>query len=95
MKAYSYQIVSKKEESTVWEKFRNGDQTSLGRIFTTSYMALLKFGTGLVRDEEMVEDCIQNLFEKLWLSREKLTSIDSIRPYLFKCLRYQLIDQIR
>lgn len=95
MKACSYQCVSKTEESLVWEKFRNGDQTSLGRIFSTCYVALFKFGTGLVRDEELVEDCIQNMFEKLWFSREKLGSIESIRPYLFKCLRYQLIDQLR
>ena len=95
MNAYSYQCVTKKEESLVWEKFKNGDHTALGRIFSTCYKTLFKFGTGLVGDEDMVKDCIQNLFEKLWLSREKLGSIDSIRPYLFKCLRYQLIDQLR
>jgi RNA polymerase sigma factor (sigma-70 family) len=95
MKACSDQCDGKTEESMVWEKFRKGDQTSLGRIFSTCYVSLFQFGTGLVKDEELVEDCIQNLFEKLWHSRERLQSIESIRPYLFKCLRYQLIDQIR
>ena len=94
MSAFSYHYVGTNEDSLVWEKFRTGDQTALGRIYRKQYNALVKYGLSLVQDEELVEDCIQNLFEKLWLCRDRLGSILVIKPYLFKSLRHHIIDQL-
>lgn len=82
------------EECPVWRHFRNGDPTALARIFNENYESLYGYGKKLASDEELVKDCVQNLFLKMWLTREKLTAIKSVRPYLLKSLRRHIGDQI-
>ncbi|RAJ93223.1 RNA polymerase sigma factor (sigma-70 family) [Larkinella arboricola] len=94
MKTRSYQYACNQEDFSLWEEFRNGDQGALAKIFRMHYKSLLKYGMSLIDSAEIVEDSIQNLFEKLWFSRERLSSVMVIKPYLFKALRYHIIDQI-
>ena len=82
------------EECPVWRHFRNGDPTALARIFNENYESLYCYGKKLVSDEDLVKDSVQNLFLKMWLTREKLTAIKSVRPYLLKSLRRHIGDQI-
>ncbi len=49
----------------------------------------------LVRDEEMVRDSIQELFQKLWERRASLETVEVIKPYLFKVLRNRISDTIK
>lgn len=82
------------EECPVWRHFRQGDATALARIFNENYASLYCYGKKLVSDEELVKDCVQNLFLKMWLTREKLMPIKSVRPYLLKSLRRHIGDYV-
>lgn len=82
------------DECPLWRHFRNGDPAALTRIFNENYDSLYFYGKRLVADEDMVKDCVQNLFLKMWVARHKLMAVKSIRPYLLKSLRRHIGDQM-
>jgi RNA polymerase sigma factor (sigma-70 family) len=49
----------------------------------------------LAGDEEVVKDCIQNLFQRLWQRRKALETVSEIKPYLFAALRHHITDEAR
>lgn len=81
------------EECGVWKRFREGDPKALANIFREHYDGLYFYGMKLVQDEELVKDCVQNLFLKLWARRENLGAIKIVKPYLLKALRRHIGDE--
>lgn len=81
-------------EELLWRSFLGGDKSSLSAIFIKYYDDLYNYGVKLSGDTDMVKDCIQDFFLKLWRNRENLKSTDKIKPYLFKSLRNHIFDSI-
>lgn len=79
----------------LWEAFRMGEAQALAVLFETHYDALYRYGLKLTSDEELVKDCIQNLFQKLWRRRTGLRAVQVVKAYLFKALRRHLGDETK
>lgn len=83
------------EESTVWEQFKSGDKKAFAELFKLTSDRLYRYGTKFVTDPELVKDCIQELFTKLYENQKELPSLENPVFYLFKSLKNLLIDEIR
>jgi RNA polymerase sigma factor (sigma-70 family) len=81
-------------ESYLWSLFLQGDKHAFSEIFLSCHDDLFRYGLKLTRDQETVNDCIQNLFLKLWKNRENLKPVYGVKPYLFKSLRNNIIDSL-
>ncbi|MBG8555465.1 RNA polymerase sigma factor [Hymenobacter guriensis] len=81
-------------DASLWDEFRAGSEWAFERIFLAQYDELYSYGIRLSRDEELVKDAIQNLFQRLWQRRAQLGSVAVLKPYLFKALRHQLADEL-
>ena len=81
--------------ASLWNDFLAGNKQAFERIFLAYYDDLFRYGVRLTGDEEVVKDCIQNLFQRLWQRRKVLGKIAEIRPYLFTALRHQITDELR
>lgn len=81
-------------ECPAWRNFRAGDPDALSALFNEHYDSLYYYGMKLFPDEELVKDCVQNLFVKIWTSRSRLMAVQSVRPYLLKALRRHIGDQV-
>lgn len=79
----------------LWNAFRVGEAQALATLFDAYYGALYQYGLKLTGDEELVKDCIQNLFQKLWRRREGLRATPVVKAYLFKALRRHLGDETK
>jgi len=79
-------------ESNRWQLFLNGDKASFSELFLAYHDDLYRYGIKLSRDPETVNDCIQNLFLRLWKNRNKLKPVRDIKPYLLRSLRNHIID---
>ena len=78
-----------------WNALRRGDKSALKRLFQVHYKLLYGYGLKFCQDEEIVKDCIQDLFLKLWSRHQNLPKIESIRPYLVVGLKNRLIEVLR
>ncbi|HEX3009545.1 MAG TPA: sigma-70 family RNA polymerase sigma factor [Bacteroidales bacterium] len=82
------------DEQYRWQQFLEGTQEALSEIFLTHHDDLFRYGLKLTGNQEMVKDCIQDLFLKLWKNRSNLKMVQSVKPYLFKSLRNHLTDSL-
>ncbi|WP_457068596.1 RNA polymerase sigma factor [Hymenobacter sp. UYAg731] len=87
--------MTEENSAELWNAFRGGEARALAILFETYYDALYHYGLKLTGDEELVKDCIQNLFQKLWRRREGLRAVQVVKAYLFKALRRHLGDETK
>lgn len=77
----------------MWDNFRNGDELAFSLIFHQYIQVLYNYGNKFEKDEDLLKDCIQELFIKLYNNRFTLGPTDNIRLYLFKSLKNKLLDR--
>lgn len=56
---------------------------------------LFEFGTKFTTDREMIKDCIQDVFVKLYTKKDELVSVSNIESYLYVSLRNRINDEFR
>ena len=78
------------KDSKIWNAFRQGNREALDYIFKEHASNLFSYGTRFTRDQELVLDCIQDLFVELWNRRQNLSETNSIKFYLLKALRRRI-----
>lgn len=84
-----------KEDKSIWEEFKNGEEQALSFIYYQNIDFLAFYGKRFTKDENLVIDCIQDLFYELIQKKENLGDTDNIRLYLLKSLRRKLIREIQ
>ncbi len=83
-----------KTDAEVWQEFKEGNREAYAHIYAVFAPVLYNYGYKIVQDQTLVEDCIQDLFEHLLKSRRNLGNTDSIKFYLFKALRREIIGKL-
>jgi len=78
----------------LWNALKNGDRDALGKLFTLYHPVLIRYGSKLCSDSNLLEDCIQDLFAEIWQSNAK-PDIQSVKAYLLKALKYKLFKKQR
>ncbi|MDL2282770.1 sigma-70 family RNA polymerase sigma factor [Parabacteroides sp. OttesenSCG-928-G06] len=81
--------------NAVWEQFRRGERDALAGLFQLTSDRLFRYGSKFYSDEEIVKDCIQELFIKIHQNREKMPALENPLFYLFKALKNILFDTIQ
>lgn len=74
-------------DTLIWDDFRNGNPDAFEYIYQTYFPVLYNYGLHISRDEEIVKDCIQNLFIEIWKSHSNLSTTNAIKYYLIKAIR--------
>ena len=82
------------DETQNWNAFRGGDRHSFSLIYEKYFNGLYNYGGKFSRDTEFVEDCIQDLFVKLWQNRETINETQSVKNYLYKSLRNTIYSRL-
>jgi RNA polymerase sigma-70 factor (ECF subfamily) len=81
-------------ESDIWQAFKKGDQKAYACLFRSYKDILYNYGLTLVSDEEMVCDCIQELFLDLWVKKQNLAQVNSVKYYLLVSYRRLIISKL-
>jgi len=82
----------------ITRRIRNGDAAQFESLFRSSYVSLVRYAKTLIKDHDIAEEIVQDLFFRIWKDREKLNIESSLNGYLFrsvhnKCLHY--IEHLR
>lgn len=89
--------LSTTENIALWNEFRTGHQNNnaFKEIYELFVDDLYRYGYNLVRNKELVEDCLHELYLHLYNHRTQLGSTDNIRFYLYKALRRRITDTLK
>lgn len=82
-----------KEEVLLWNSFREGNESAFIRIYENYFGRLYAYGWRICKNEALVKDAIQDMFIELRKYRSNLGPTDSIKFYLFKCLKRTIIKE--
>ena len=83
------------DEYSLWKDFKNGDIDAYALIYQRYFFVLYNYGKKMSQDHELIKDCVQELFIKIWNNRENLTETTSIKYYLFTAMKRKLLDALR
>jgi RNA polymerase sigma-70 factor (ECF subfamily) len=64
-------------------------------MFKAHYKMLHAYADTILRDTEMAEEIVQNLFMKLWQKRELLLTHTSVKAYLYKCVHNDCLNYLK
>jgi len=65
------------------------------QLFKAHYKALHAYATTILKDIDIAEEVVQNLFLKFWEKRELLSIATSIKAYLYKCVYNDSLNYLK
>lgn len=96
-----YSFGGMKEDNTIltdekiWDNFMSGDKNAFQTIYEKSVSDLFTYGCRISSDQELVKDCIQDLFIYLYRTRLKISQTNKILPYLMLSLKRSIIRKLK
>lgn len=81
-------------EIELWKQFRRGDKEAFALLYESYFKRLYNYGRKFTADTEVIKDCIQDLFTKLWKNKNTLGETTCVKNYLFCSFRRILIEKI-
>jgi RNA polymerase sigma factor (sigma-70 family) len=82
------------EHTLLWDAFRNGSEAAYAEMYELFAVDLYRYGYNLVKNKELVEDCLHELFLHLHNKRETLGATNNIQFYMYRALRRRLTDAV-
>jgi len=82
------------DDRTYWEQMRLGDKQALFELYNSMYFHLIRFGLKINADDELVKDCVNQVFLNLWDKRARLVPVDNVKSYLMTSLKRCMLDQL-
>ncbi len=76
------------------EKLKPKDKRTFKKIYQEYYTSLCSFAYKYIRDPQICEDIVQEIFIKLWNSSENIRA-NSFQNFLFTSVRNRCIDYLR
>ncbi|MGV8137337.1 MAG: RNA polymerase sigma factor [Mangrovibacterium sp.] len=96
---YRFVVMEKRQiiisDEDLWIGFVSGENEAFQAIYEKYFPELFKYGCYFSSDEDLVKDCIQDLFVNLHYYHSKLKLTDKIRPYLIASLKQNIFKKLR
>jgi RNA polymerase sigma-70 factor (ECF subfamily) len=83
------------KELFILQKMVEGDEEAFKYFFDTYYDDLCNFVNSYLRDEELSEDIVQNIFIYLWEKRDSLPTGCSVKSYLYSASKNKSLNYLR
>lgn len=87
-------LINATDDNALLELMRTGDQQAFAILYNRYKGVLFVHAYRKLRDWEEVKDIVQEIFSGLWAKRETLEITESLNAYLFKAVRYKIINLI-
>jgi len=82
------------DDVRLWNELKQGNIEAFEKLYKKYYKPLFLYGYKLSTHREIAEDCVHELFFKIWNRRDKLSTVHSVKPYLYKAYRSVVLDYI-
>ncbi len=78
-------------DPVLWRRIMEGDESALEILYKRHYQVLFRYGMKFAKEKEIAQDCVQEMFFQLWTRRDKLKEVQSVRFYLMKWLKREIV----
>lgn len=89
------QIQSDAETAQLLLNFREGNDAAFSTLYNSYINMLYNYGCRLTTDAELLKDCIQEVFVKIYNKRAELDTVANFKSYILISLKNKLCDESR
>jgi RNA polymerase sigma factor (sigma-70 family) len=82
------------EERLNWSNFKQGSEEDFALLYRKYAPVMLRYGSKITSDSELIKDSLQQVFFNIWRSKENIGNPASVKNYLLKALRCELIKKL-
>jgi len=86
--------VMQNEEHNYLERTALGDHEAFRSIFMKYFPKVKYFIVHIVKSEELAEDLSQDIFFKIWISKEYLPNLRSFNAYIYKMAKHAALNHL-
>jgi len=79
----------------IWEGLKAGDVQALKALYQLYQQDLFQYGKRMTKDEQLIEDALQDTFLSLWKYRRTASMPTALKPYMLKVFRNELLRLFR
>lgn len=79
----------------LFSDFKKGDVNAFSKLYDLHVNMLYNYGYRLTTDMELLKDCIQDVFIKIYNKRTELDAVLNFKSYLLISLKNKLCDESR
>lgn len=76
-------------------RITDGDKRSLDLLFKRYYQRLCFFSLQFVKNKNLAEEVVSDIFLNIWLKRGRLNITSSVKAYLYTAVRNQSINYLK
>lgn len=84
----------RRKADELFDQIKTGDQKALELLFSIYFPRLNDFARNVIKDDEISQDIVQEVFVKIWEKGADIESIN-IEAFLFRLVRNRCIDYIK
>lgn len=82
------------DDETLWASMREGDEIAFELLYNRYFQVLFSYGKRLA-SQDIVSDAIQDLFVAVWRNRLTVGQAVSVKFYLLRSLRRQIVKTLK
>lgn len=82
------------EDQILWQQFQQGSVAAFTTLVNRYSNTLYGYGMRFSANEELIKDCIQDVYCVLWNRKELLNEAPCVKFYLMKALRQRIIREL-
>ncbi len=94
-KITNWQEVHITNENDLLAATARGDEFAFRQIFDGYRQVVYIYAMHLLKDPDLADDTVQNVFMKIWDNRQKLTEIRSFKSWLFIVVKHRILDALK
>ena len=76
-------------------KLHFGEESIFKKIFKQFYLPIRSFASRFVKDNDIAEDIVQDVFLQMWEKRLMFATLSEIKSYLYTCVRNACLDHLK
>lgn len=82
-------------DEEILHRIKSGDKTGLTILYNSFCKPLLVFSYNLLKDKELCEEIVQDVFIEIWNRRFEIEIKVSLQSYLYAAVRYKIFAEFR
>lgn len=84
-------VFSQRSDPEVWRSFLDDDMGAFIFIYNKYFRVLYNYGHKLCGDDDLIKDCIHDVFVRIKETRSRLGEVRNIKYYLLKCFKTRFL----
>ncbi len=73
----------------------NSDRIAFDELFCFYFPGLVSFSNSLIKDQQLAEEVVEDVFLKLWENRRTMTTIRNFSHYIYTAAKYASFNAVK